>query len=797
VTPSYAVDVDSLEPLLDRVSRVVRQAVGRLGPRGGPGLPDDYDRLLREGLAAETPLPQLVPLAVAGDLLDQALLPEIAVAPAPVSLQLLAGHGLLSPAGPNRPDGAWRTRDVDRVRVVLSGSHRHHGGPSLLEAEAVLAGLGVAGLDATALLAVACLQPTWDDGALAHDWPASDVAPWVAAHAADLVHVHERDAERRGFDHERFHALLGTVEALPPEVSTWLLDRALGTHPAERAAAQVLAVADPARTRRTVAALADRSAAVRRAAATWLGDAPVPDDESVVAALEDAVRTEKDDVALGALLGALAAHGRRAADYVDRDALDVAAARAATKPLPAALAWLDLGVLPRVAWGDTGSEVPVETVRSWVQRAVKAKVPDPDALLAAVLDGVDPTGRAALADALLHLWLDAGAPAVARGVLAVVVPGAGERTALLAAGFVRSRAKQQATPAQALVALLARIDHPVAVQALVEAAEQSGSASVRKAAGAEVEALARRRGWTVEQVGDRGAPTAGFDSAGRQVLDYGSRSFVAVLQPDLKVLVVAEDQATRTTLPPARGSDDPGLVAAARATLAAAKKTVTATGRTQTVRLRHAMALQRSWTVEAWRSDIAAHPVLGRLATGIVWSVGDLTFRPLDDGTLSDADDEPVDLGALDGSALVTVAHGELLDDVTADAWRAHLTDYEVPVAFAQLPDPLPPVDPGAMGLSDAVGVRTSAGALHRLAEKAGFARVVGDGGYVVAYHRALPGGVGATLEVRGEAWIGEWAAEVELGPLLLTDRTGPVPVTRLPPVLLAELRRDLLALGG
>lgn len=559
-------------------------------------------------------------------------------------------------------------------------------------------------------------------------------------------------------------------------------------------AAQALLVDHPDRWHRAATALGDRSAAVRASAAAWLAVDPVGHDPQVLAALEDAVRREKDEKALGALLGALVAHGRRAVDYLDRDALDTAAEKAAAKPLPASLAWLDPAGLPRLTWSDTGVEVPVATVRSWVQRAVRAKSSAPDALLCAVLSAVEPDGRATLADALLHLWLSAGAPTTSRGVLAVVATGARESTAMVAAAFVRTRAKQQGAPAQALVALIARIDLPVAVQALVEAADSSGSAAVRGAAATEVEALAARLGWTVDEVGDRGAPTAGFDATGRMLLDYGTRVFTAVLQPDLKVLVAVEDGKTRSSLPAARGSDDTDLVAAARARLAAAKKTVTATAKTQTVRLRQAMAVQRPWTVEAWRADVAGHPVLGRLATGLVWLSGDVTFRPLDDGTLTDADDEPVVLA--DPAALVTLAHDVLLDAEQADAWRTHLTDYEVAVPFTQLGEPLPPFDPEATGLTEAVGTRTSASTLHRLAEKAGFNRLV-DGGVVAAYSRLLAGDVGATLEVRGDAWIGDWTAEVELGVLLVTGPEGPVRLDALPPVLLAELRRDLLALGG
>lgn len=797
--PSYAVDVAALDARLAELAVLVERAVELAAQRhqhdprqAVPHLPADHAQRTRSGLAASEPLDPVVDLrpAIENSNLDARLVDFLGTFAPVVSLQLLAAHGLLG-----RPVRAtWMDGPAHRVTAVLDAAHARGAGPSLLEAEALLAGLDVDGLDAPAALAHGCTHRQWDGSILAVDWPAEKLSPWVARNVDLLLARHESDAKDYGYVRERVFVLLGLLDPLPPHVSQWLFERALGARVTDREAAQSLLGDHPDRADRCLAALKHRTAGVRSSTAGWLAGRPLPDDERVVAALEVAVRAERDDAVLGALLDALAAHGLRAIDYLDRASLDEIAERAASKPLPASLAWLAPESLPRLTWAGGGDPVPVATVRSWVQQAVKAKSPEPNALIRTMLGAVEPEGRAELSDALLHLWLSAGAPTASRGILAVVAPGAGERTAAVAATFVRTRAKQQGTPAQALVALLARIDSPLAVQALVEAADSSGHAGVRKAAVAEVEALAGRRGLTVEQVGDRGAPTAGFDASGQMALSFGGRSFTAVLQPDLKVAVVAEGLATRPSLPAARASDDADLVAAARARLAAAKKTVVATGKTQTARLRQAMSVQRAWTVEDWYADIAGHPVLGRIATGLIWMCDGVAFRPLDDGTLTDADDAPVEL--LDPSASITLAHDVLLDADQIEAWRTHLADYEVAVPFAQLGDPLPPFDPEATGLTDVVGSRTSASALHRLAERAGFTRLV-DGGVVAAYSKGLVGDVGATLEVRGGAWVGDWSAEVELGVLLVTGPAGPVRLDTLPPVQLAELRRDLAGLAG
>jgi hypothetical protein len=791
--PSYAVDPAAHDA-------AVLAAVAELSAwarDAGIAVPDDHIDRLREALAADAPAPLLLDLDAAADLDADDLAETLSTTPPALAVQVLGAHGLLTPD----PSAGRRAaeRPSDRVIAVVGAMHAATGAPDLATLDDLLAGLGVAGLDATGLVATACTVRDMQMRTLAEGWPRRDLAAWVDRSGPALLEVEQRRGGDHAFSRPALAALLAAAPVLAPDVAERLYADALAPRAVGRADAWSALAGHPERGTRLRDALVARAAGTRTVAAEWLAAAPDTEDGTTVAALVAAVATEQDDAALTALLAALVAHGLDPAEHLDRTALEATAEKAAAKPLPASLAWLDPALLPPLTWADTGEPVPVATVRWWVQRGVKAKQAAPDLLVATMLAAVEPDGRRALADALLHLWLSAGAPTVSRGVLAVVSPGAGERVVSLAADFVRTRAKSAGTQAQALVALLARVDDPLAVQALVEAADSAGHAGVRAAATEEITALAERRGWTVEEVGDRGAPTAGFDASGRMSLSYGARTFTAVLQPDLKVLVEPDEGGkARTTLPPARASDDADQVAAAKATLAAAKKTVTATAKAQTSRLRVALATQRGWTVDAWRNDVAGHPVLGRLATGLVWAVGDQTFRPLDDGTLSDADDEPVDLDrhAADGT-VVRLAHDVVLGPEAAAAWREHLADYEVAVPFAQLGDTLPPVDPDSTGLTDVVGAEVSSGALHRLAERAGFRRLVGDGGVVAAYARDLPDGLGAVLEVRGGSWVGDWSATVELGPLLFADGDGPVTLGSLPPVLLAEVRRDLVSLVG
>jgi hypothetical protein len=63
------------------------------------------------------------------------------------------------------------------------------------------------------------------------------------------------------------------------------------------------------------------------------------------------------------------------------------------------------------------------------------------------------------------------------------------------------------------------------------------------------------------------------------------------------------------------------------------------------------MCTQRTWTVADWQTYLMGHPLMKFLCQRLVWAVCDeerveYTFRPLDDGTLTDCDDNEVQLGA-------------------------------------------------------------------------------------------------------------------------------------------------------
>ena len=58
-----------------------------------------------------------------------------------------------------------------------------------------------------------------------------------------------------------------------------------------------------------------------------------------------------------------------------------AAAKFVAKGLPSSLAWLDWAALPELTWASSGETVPRAVVQWLCSTAVKAKSPEPDAVL--------------------------------------------------------------------------------------------------------------------------------------------------------------------------------------------------------------------------------------------------------------------------------------------------------------------------------------------------------------------------------------------------------------------------------
>ena len=406
------------------------------------------------------------------------------------------------------------------------------------------------------------------------------------------------------------------------------------------------------------------------------------------------------------------------------------------------------------------------------------------------------------------------------------------------AGLVRSY--MRANPGRraqfdALVRALYANGGRQALQVLLSIARRHKMAGVQATAAALVQETASERGWSAEELADRTVPTAGFDGDGLLRLSYGDREFTGRLTPDFKIEVSDETGRTRKSLPPARAGEDAEVVRAAKKRLSAARKEAKEVLTLQSERLYEAMCASRTWSAREWGELLADHPLVGRLVTRLIWTAaapaadstnpakgsdrdatGDadpvapadpgtprqtplegetLTFRPTEDGELLGADDAVVEL---EPHAVVSLAHRVRLTDEEAAAWRQHLADYGVEPLFDQLSAVVPRIEKNQKVLTDLQGHMTDSFTLRAAALKRGYKRGEPmDAGFFDTYVKDFAAlNLTAVLGFTG-ACLPEEKIPCATTGLSFTRRGRPVPLDRVPPVLLAECRADYAALAA
>ena len=404
----------------------------------------------------------------------------------------------------------------------------------------------------------------------------------------------------------------------------------------------------------------------------------------------------------------------------------------------------------------------------------------------------------------------AGSAIAAKGVLAVAAACAGERAAARSARYLKEWYGMRAAQGKALIAMLAWIEHPSATQLMLSVGSRFRTKSFQDEATRQAEALAERKGWTVDELADRTIPTAGLDETGTLELSYGDRSFTAVLLPDLTLELRSPEGKKVASLPNPRQSDDEDRVKDAKKTLAAAKKELKAVVQLQTERLYEALCTGRSWAFEDWDRYLAHHPVVRHLVQRLVWTATTedgavVVFRPLDDGTLTDADDEAVTRRAGGPGAGRPRQQPRRRD--RSPHWQQHLEDYEVTPLFQQFGKGTLRAARGARGRPrghDFRGHLIEAFALRGRATKLGYTRGgTEDGGWFYTYQKRFPTlGMSSVIQFTGNV-LPEENRTVALTALSFQrhghDGTGSssMRLDDVPPVLLSEAYNDMRLLAG
>lgn len=546
--------------------------------------------------------------------------------------------------------------------------------------------------------------------------------------------------------------------------------------------------------------------------------------------------------------------------------LDTAQSRL-KKGIPDELNWFPFDQLPALTWSDTGEPVEPEIVSWWLLQGCRKKSPEAASLH---LDGwpeqISKTEGEGLGKFVLEQWIQQdtqiieqpdlqtlteqltaefqqfrhfsylnitpeeedrrlhdfltymiadktrrGSAIKEKGILSVA--GSFGRAALipLVEKYIDDWQVKRSAQCWALVQMLGTVDDAQCIQWLVRTSQaKNRTKSIRQQAQKYLDTLARRKGWSQDDLIDRTIPTLGFDSGSGLNLDFGPRSFSVQIDDDFKLVLKDAEGTILKTLPTPRASDDEKLAKEAKKTLSDLKKQLKELFEFQTTRLWEAMCLRRNWSAEDWTLCFQKHPVMGRLCQRVIWEAvtphsSVCAFRPLADGTLTDADDNPVELTA---EVRVRVAHALSMTEAERARWQSHLADYEVQTLFPQVawaPYRLPENLQKTKELTDFVGHLIEAVVLHGKATKFGYSRAESDDGlWFWVYQKNLPSlGVKVVIEYTGSGDLKE-KRTVALKDFYLTSdlssygyEAKKLELGKVPPVLLSEIWHQVRQLAA
>lgn len=725
--------------------------------------------------------------------------------------------------------------------------------PSLLELSAVAAEDGQSALSVVHV--VVHMQHV-------SPWSGAELVDLFELHAETLIDVLEHRESSYAVDRGSLLSLFEVVERRPAKVDRALVAAVVGGYKGDRE--QLQRIVGPDRVDEVVAYLASKKRAERIGAAEWIRKhAP----GTAVAALLVATRREKDDGAKAAMLAALEVLGEDLDEFLGADALlaDAKKALARKNAIPKAIDWLDVDALPLLEWAD-GSPVAREIVKWFVVMAVKSKSAEPSPILRRHFDNMEPERVRIFGSTVLDTWMAedlrtftedealaqatqqaphhlrwsqsghgrhpgltlqqitdallvdarkqiAGSATSSKGLLALAAAAAGPEVSDRTLAYIRKHRGQRVHQAKVLLEMLAWIDEPATVQAVMSVATRFRPKGIQNEAQKQAELLAERHGWTLDDLADRSVPDGGFDVDGRLVFDYGERTFTAHLNDDLTIRLVNEGTGKVVrSLPAGRADEDADHIKGIKSDFSAAKKELKSTLAIQPNRLHAAMCVQRIWSPDDFRRYFVDHPVMNRLATRLIWlSAADdvtATFRPLSDGTLISVDDDDVDL---DSNAEISLAHEQLVDPGLGVRWQTHMSDYEIAPLFGQFGRPAVASVEGQTKIVDFVGHGHNDGSLRgQMNRQAWQLGVPQDGGVAHEIVKDVPtANLTGVIEILGglpaAAYdIGSWSCF--LGEMYFVpsgaqyiSNTMAVPFDTVPPVLLTEFYAEAqaIALGG
>ena len=443
-----------------------------------------------------------------------------------------------------------------------------------------------------------------------------------------------------------------------------------------------------------------------------------------------------------------------------------------------------LAELPPLRERASGKVLPSAAMDAIGRAILSSRLDSPSPLLGTIRQLCSPDSLTEFAWRAFEIWNERG-DSEAAGFLHVLGFWGDDAIARRLASVAKS------TPAtvRTLTALdvLATIGSQQALMQLQSISLFARYPKVRARASEVLDRVAKAKGVDSGQFQDQLVPTVGLSDVDTSQVDFGSQSFRLQVDEALRPLAVDSVGNTHKTLPAPIDGDDPESVRIAREKWKGFSTELKQVAKIQLPRLEKAMILGRRWKARDFKHDVVGHPVLGAIATGLVWATFKgkkgkkplATFTVRRDGTFADADDKSF---ALNEDVTVGLPHPLDLGS-TVEAWKTRFEHARQGQPFPQLNRKIYRMeddkDKDFFGLQ---GIEVPSIALKGLRAK-GWDAEVGDGGAIWglrlgdALISPQPG-----IHINGYDWLSD-------------EQKLEVSIDTNDPVQFSELVRDLLAL--
>lgn len=330
------------------------------------------------------------------------------------------------------------------------------------------------------------------------------------------------------------------------------------------------------------------------------------------------------------------------------------------------------------------------------------------------------------------------------------------------------------------------------------------------------EEAAEARGVTVSELGNSIVPKLGFELGKPKLLKFGNQELELSIGPDFKLRLF--DHAKKKKIASLPKFAPPEIQAEFKELRDSLKEVLKA----EIPRMENLLVQEHRWPIDRFLEFYMKHPLLRPFTFRLIWGMYDnegkfqKTFRALEDGTLSDHEDNRLEIP---DSGTVGIVHPLELDESLKIAWLSHLADYDIFAPFPQLERKV--FRPEEKDLdrtylanwqgTEIIGTKFNSRALRRSWRRGS----VQDAGSVPAYFKSFSeSGVDVFLFIEGMhvTWMHDYirlldlcfvrSGTVKIGSYVYDEpdsRSGKderiIPIKDVPPIVYSETIADMQAI--